>query len=95
MEWCAIAGFPNYVVSRDGVVRNIKFKRDLAYSDSVRTSNTYKRVTLFIDACVTYKCVCGTKRTAAIVWKELRTHLGKCPVCTNTVKRSNPSILEN
>lgn len=44
------------------------------------------------DACVTYSCACGTVRTASIMWKELRKHQGTCPVCRDTVNRSNPSL---
>lgn len=44
------------------------------------------------DACVSYVCACGTPRTASVMWKELRVHKGKCPVCSNTVNRSNPSL---
>lgn len=47
---------------------------------------------IYKDACVAYKCACGTPRTASIMWKELRVHKGKCPVCSNTVNRSNPSL---
>jgi len=43
-------------------------------------------------AAVRYTCACGTPRTATIMARELRTHKGKCPVCTNTVNRSQPSL---
>lgn len=45
------------------------------------------------DAAVSYTCECGRTRTASIMWKELRRHLGKCPVCTGTEHRSSKSIL--
>jgi len=45
-----------------------------------------------INACVSYHCACGVPRTASIMWKELRVHKGKCPSCTGTVNRSNPSL---
>lgn len=48
---------------------------------------------LIQDACVTYICECGSQRTASVMWKELRLHKGKCPVCTNTVNRSSESLL--
>lgn len=48
---------------------------------------------LNLNACVTYLCECGVKRTASIAWKELRVHNGKCPKCTNTVNKSSESIL--
>jgi hypothetical protein len=44
------------------------------------------------EAAVRYTCECGVQRTAEIVWKELRQHSGKCPACTNTVKRSSQSL---
>lgn len=48
---------------------------------------------LLKDACVSYICECGVKRTASTMWKELRNHSGKCPECTNTVNRSSESLL--
>lgn len=45
------------------------------------------------SACISYVCVCGIQRTASIMWKELRTHSGKCPICTNTVNKSSESLL--
>lgn len=45
------------------------------------------------DGAVTYRCECGIVRTASVMYKELRNHKGKCPICTNTVKKSNPSLL--
>ena len=44
------------------------------------------------DASITYLCDCGIKRTASIMWKEIRKHNGKCPICTNTTKRSSKSL---
>lgn len=48
--------------------------------------------TLNEHAAVRYRCGCGVMRTATIMARELRTHKGKCPVCTNTVNRSQPSL---
>jgi hypothetical protein len=48
---------------------------------------------LIKDGAVTYKCSCGAVRTASIMWKELRNHQGKCPVCTDTTNRSNKSLI--
>lgn len=45
------------------------------------------------DASVTYLCECGIKRTASVMWKELRKHKGKCPSCTNTINRSSESLI--
>ncbi len=197
MEWKVIQEFPNYEVSDSGEVRNKKFNRILAFSETNRGFTTYRRITLFKnnkrfyrsvhrlvaeafipnpdnlpqvdhidangknnnatnlqwvtpseniqksflqntsvktescrkggvkggaknrekakqkyadifgdrllkfhpsgellkDACITYVCKCGTKRTASIMWKEIRLHEGKCPSCTNTVNRSSESLL--
>ena len=48
---------------------------------------------LAIDAAVTYLCECGVQRTSSIMWKDLRSHQGKCPVCTNTINRSACSLI--
>ena len=53
----------------------------------------HKKGEIHKQAAVTYRCECGVIRTACTVWKELRRHHGKCPVCTNTAKRSSESIL--
>lgn len=194
--WLPVEGFPNYVVSSDGDVANIKNYIPLATSKQVRDHTTYLRVTLFLEgqrhykqvhrlvakafcknpfglpevdhednngcnnkstnlewvtrsqnikrsfdrnpaeklsicklggklggatnratavekyknllgnrfekffpcntlnehAAVRYRCGCGVMRTATIMARELRTHKGKCPVCTNTVNRSQPSL---
>lgn len=45
------------------------------------------------DPAITYNCECGNQRTAVAGWKEIRNHGGKCPQCTNTVKRSSKSLL--
>lgn len=42
---------------------------------------------------VTYACNCGTVRTVPVRYREIRDHSGKCPVCTNSVNRSTPSLL--
>ena len=47
---------------------------------------------LIKNAAVRYICECGVTRTASVMFKELRAHRGKCPVCTNTVNRSSPSL---
>jgi hypothetical protein len=44
------------------------------------------------DACITYKCQCGSVRTASIMWKEVRKYKGICPNCTNTLNRSSNSL---
>lgn len=49
--------------------------------------------TLIKDAAVSYICNCGVKRTASIMWKELRNHKGVCPSCSNTITRSSESLL--
>lgn len=49
--------------------------------------------TLIKDAAVSYICTCGVKRTASIMWKELRHHKGTCPACSNTINRSSESLL--
>lgn len=49
--------------------------------------------TLIKDAAVSYICTCGIKRTASVMWKELRNHKGTCPTCSNTLNRSSESIL--
>jgi hypothetical protein len=45
------------------------------------------------NSAVTYQCICGVVRTAAIASKEFRIHAGKCPTCTNTINRSGKSLL--
>ena len=44
------------------------------------------------DAAIRYVCACGVQRTASVMWKELRNHKGKCPICTNTINRSATSL---
>ena len=58
----------------------------------IRFIKFYPQETIHKDAAVCYACTCGTIRIASIMWKELRNHKGKCPVCTNTVNRSSKSI---
>lgn len=49
--------------------------------------------TLIKAAAVSYICVCGVKRTASVMWKELRNHKGTCPTCSGTINRSSESLL--
>lgn len=66
----------------------LKYKKMLG----VRFQKFFTCNTLHEHAAVRYRCECGVSRTATIMARELRTHKGKCPVCTNTVNRSQPSL---
>ena len=75
-----------------------------SFTTRKRSENKYKEMlgerflkfhpsgAIHTDAAVTYACECGVIRTATIMFKELRVHRGKCPMCTNTVNRSSPSL---
>lgn len=69
---------------------NIKYKIMLGH----RFRFFYGGNTIHKDAAVEYWCRCGVIRIASVMWKELRTHKGKCPICTNTVNRSSESLIK-
>lgn len=75
--------------------KQIQAKAKKRYEALLKTKfiKFYPANTLHTDAAITYKCECGNTRTASIMWKEIRKHLGKCPYCTNTVNRSSESLI--
>lgn len=52
----------------------------------------YEAGVLCKTSAVEYACECGRIRRSSIQGRELRTHMGKCPVCTETVNRSAKSL---
>lgn len=83
---CSVGGKAGGAVNQ---ARSIKKHQDMLGS---RFLKFFSSGEISKEAAIRYLCECGTQRTAEIVWKELRQHSGKCPTCTNTVKRSSKSL---
>ena len=84
---CSLGGKAGALVMQTKAT--IKYKHILGH----RFVKFYPGGQLIPAAAITYLCTCGVKRTASVMWKELRKHNGKCPACTNTINRSSESLL--